>query len=515
MAAQPLTRTATKQIPVPHKTIACQDLLQESENFCGFLRIPPRFRFINSSSNDACSKDKKKLSQLGHFVGNTVSKMADWRQVYIVLSKGCVYHFNDEKAKKPFAAYSLYGYDKVTTAGDIPQSETPWPFKIIHAKKDENAEKSRYYSAPSERESKEWMLNFKREMVSASGHFRETGVGQDHVLPSADEWRDQLEEPIYNSSSEISSTSTHNLEEDDSDEENYTKIKDEDLDDVFHKEPRDKHKPFSAISMPKFLKKTKPGVTPPPGIGEINSLPRSPQHTETPPSKPNRMISPLSPKVTQSQITDKIKALGFRDQPDGEDESRQHKPVEKKPALKPKPPLKPPIGARTLEFEPMAGGHLKPSDIKKGRKHSTDTEKPKEAEYLGLREEVEGEEELIMEEPKPEESNNDNEGESESYWSAVYWYGASREEANQLIKNIGIKGVYLVRKGTETQWVLVVYTGDDTSDVKKYKIQECADEFHIETGCTFQSIPHMLSHYYSHSLPNSEVTLSHHYKMYS
>ncbi|CAH1783854.1 unnamed protein product [Owenia fusiformis] len=485
MAAQPLTRTATKQIPVPHKTIACQDLLQESENFCGFLRIPPRFRFINSSSNDACSKDKKKLSQLGHFVGNTVSKMADWRQVYIVLSKGCVYHFNDEKAKKPFAAYSLYGYDKVTTAGDIPQSETPWPFKIIHAKKDENAEKSRYYSAPSERESKEWMLNFKREMVSASGHFRETGVGQDHVLPSADEWRDQLEEPIYNSSSEISSTSTHNLEEDDSDEENYTKIKDEDLDDVFHKEPRDKHKPFSAISMPKFLKKTKPGVTPPPGIGEINSLPRSPQHTETPPSKPNRMISPLSPKVTQSQITDKIKALGFRDQPDGEDESRQHKPVEKKPALKPKPPLKPPIGARTLEFEPMAGGHLKPSDIKKGRKHSTDTEKPKEA------------------------------GESESYWSAVYWYGASREEANQLIKNIGIKGVYLVRKGTETQWVLVVYTGDDTSDVKKYKIQECADEFHIETGCTFQSIPHMLSHYYSHSLPNSEVTLSHHYKMYS
>ncbi|ESO91031.1 hypothetical protein LOTGIDRAFT_233522 [Lottia gigantea] len=89
-------------------------------------------------------------------------KLFQWPQVYVVLSRGCIYYFGSETSKKAHS-FPLFGYNSILR--DSEMQDALWVFKIIHT----HAEyKTYYFSASSEKEMKDWMRKIKCEMDRAN-----------------------------------------------------------------------------------------------------------------------------------------------------------------------------------------------------------------------------------------------------------------------------------------------------------------------------------------------------------
>ncbi|XP_071098906.1 uncharacterized protein [Haliotis cracherodii] len=92
-------------------------------------------------------------------------RMFHWPKVFVVLCEGCLYYYYKETASAPVGSFSLYGYNSVSRAFEIPPKEAPWVFKLVHAYSDY---KTYLFSASSEKEMKECMKMIKTELVLAN-----------------------------------------------------------------------------------------------------------------------------------------------------------------------------------------------------------------------------------------------------------------------------------------------------------------------------------------------------------
>ncbi|XP_071091150.1 uncharacterized protein [Haliotis cracherodii] len=142
---------ANMGIPKPKDHIACQTLLKLSE--CTHSSWLRKQSFRNKV------------------------QLFRWPQVFVVLSGGCLYYYRNETAKTPAGSFSLYGYNSVIRASDIPPTDAPWAFKVIHTHQEY---KTYLFSASSELEMKDWMKKIKKELKLANNqNIRSAADGQD------------------------------------------------------------------------------------------------------------------------------------------------------------------------------------------------------------------------------------------------------------------------------------------------------------------------------------------------
>ncbi|XP_046542396.1 uncharacterized protein LOC124252779 isoform X3 [Haliotis rubra] len=158
---------ASMGIPSPKEQIACQLLLKQPE--CRHSSWLRKQSFRNKV------------------------QLFRWPQVFVVLSGGCLYYYRNETAKTPAGSFSLYGYNSVVRASDIPPSEAPWALRVIHTHQEY---KTYLFSASSEIEMKDWMKKIKKEMKMANNqNIRSAADGQDD--DNSSETYQDIETKIY------------------------------------------------------------------------------------------------------------------------------------------------------------------------------------------------------------------------------------------------------------------------------------------------------------------------------
>ncbi|XP_041371048.1 SH3 domain-binding protein 2-like [Gigantopelta aegis] len=157
-------------IPVPTPNQDCQGLLMDPSAYGSWLR---KRSFRNKV------------------------KLFCWPRVYVVSVDGCVYYYNSEISKRPTGSFSLYGYNVIQRANDIPKKDAPWAFKIVHTHVEY---KTYYFTASSEKEMKEWMKKIKSEMKRANRSnivSRTLGDGQEMDYDNESLTYQSIETKIY------------------------------------------------------------------------------------------------------------------------------------------------------------------------------------------------------------------------------------------------------------------------------------------------------------------------------
>lgn len=431
----------------PHITISAQELLkQEPCTHCGWLRKRGKINLI-------------------------AKHILKWSNMYVVLSRGCLYYFKSEMSKNPAGAFSLYGYNMVMRAGDVLQSEAPWAFKIVHASP---LGKTYYLSAASEPAMKEWMKILKNEMLIANGKrpsIRSIPDGRDDKKEDEDsssETYDQIESGVYDDGHTFVPKELQKVECD-SDEEAYLDMDDDPtlthpswLPPVEHTHTHTHNHPKAGKGLPE-QQKQKPV-----------SIPRSPEgNVKNITSELNKKLAMQTPQGNRPIVPKKPADL-----------AQKIAQTESKPKVAERPPAPLPQTKLTDE-KPQIPERKKPGVAGRPR--------PQGNSFKG---------------PKLPERSRMFQRESMAYWDSVYFHGTDREAGNQILRNIGEEGVFLVRqsgepKGAEAKTLVVYACGVP----KKYKIVQNGDFFHIQEGFKFESIPELLYYYYENNLPNYDFTL--------
>lgn len=449
----------TYNIPVPLQNIGCQDILGETESctHSGWLR-------------------KKR----------TV-KLLTWRQVYVVLHEGCLYYFNNERAKRPSGKFSLYGYNSVFRASEVSPKEATWVFKIVHS----HSEFRTYYlSASSEQEMKTWMLKIKQEMLKANGKILMYGKRPHKEERPEDDnkFYQDVEQNIYDDAAKFKVTQEYSKkcsvkrENEDSDEDEDTSI---DLEKLDSRPP---------LPLPNQSPESTGSGTdqraplPPPRPSEGPAAPK-------PPFKPPRMqeLPDSSPKEPRVHRTLK------------EQDSRSRSPS--------------PIIRHDVKLMEQLTTRLK---VQHGEtKHTAHKRRPsyEETDVPGSKSPSLQRKHQPAYQPHPTTSAGGSTGSDGSddvpgveYWTAIHYTG-DKHTANDIIQGIGEEGVYLVRQEAGgTGKVLVVFAGDTT---KKYRIQQEAGEYFLaREGYRHDQLQELLRFYYEEELPTVQVKLKGPYKLH-
>ncbi|XP_013383314.1 SH3 domain-binding protein 2 [Lingula anatina] len=447
-------------IPQPHTTIGAQELIQrEACTRCGWLRKKGKINFITALR-------------------------IRWTNMFVVLSKGCLYHFSSETSRSPNGAVSLYGYNVVHRAGDVLQSEAPWAFKIIHAKPEM---KTYYFSAASEAEMKEWMKDVKREMLYANGKTTERSKpdGESRhnsvALDAADvdalsQTYDDLEKQIYDDCSEVSMPKNL-IRLEDSDDEDYLMLNEDEMQD---------------------------NITSP--------TKRSIQHSQSEPRIPRpKNTSQTLPDVKQltKEMNMKIPLRPLPKLPGKREDMHKKLPAGAKPALPLKPdlPRKPKLAVKPFNTIGPETEKRKSPDGQSSKSKTFDLAAYRRDRSDSVPDEVAPAPPRPLPKLKPiKEKVRD----SESYWASVFWHG-DKDEANECLRNLGEEGVYLVRDSECNQQVLVVYA---SGHPKKYRICHKPEEgYWLKEDTEFPTLPDLLYYYHSNELPTVSVKLKRPYSL--
>ncbi|XP_052773015.1 SH3 domain-binding protein 2-like [Mya arenaria] len=123
-------------------------------------------------------------------------KFLKWRQRYVVLSKGCLYIYNDEYATAPMSSAFLGNYIKCVRQR-VP-GRMQWIFQLVPATQatlgTSGTSHSLMFCSATEEERKEWMSAIKNELMLAH-KFTEEQIAQ-HKLGCSDEEYIYLEKSV-------------------------------------------------------------------------------------------------------------------------------------------------------------------------------------------------------------------------------------------------------------------------------------------------------------------------------
>ncbi|OWF41510.1 SH3 domain-binding protein 2-like [Mizuhopecten yessoensis] len=412
-------------IPQPLQNISCQDLLRTDNTYSGWLR-------------------KR------HFVNKL--EIFNWPQVYVVLSKGCIYYFKNEYSNRPLGKFAFYGYNSVTRSKAVAPKQGPWAFQVVHTHKEF---KSYYFAAPSEREMKEWMKHVKGTLVDANGKSTEYYTYQRAAQASKNKLIDdeavtynEIETNIYGD------TPSFTLEKD------------------YKKKYRIKME--NEASDDEDDVPSEPAARPP----------------ELPPARGNRPQQPL-PGMSALGL-----ALPVVPGPSSNTLSRG--PL---PSTPDSPPSVPPRKETKENIETK--GH------KKRKKTSNETHNGRTGPEPNPYEKAKTPQPEPEPEPEPAVDERDSrqeqdQGDEGSYWDDIHFNDTDPEKASEIIRKLETEGTFLVRDGRRGK-VLLVYA---EKSLKKYQIQQEKDQFFLKRdGPHADSLEELMYEYHMVNIPNCEVTL--------
>ncbi|XP_074643179.1 uncharacterized protein LOC141900273 isoform X2 [Tubulanus polymorphus] len=449
--------------PLPHKTIECQGLLQNDDyTYCGHLSLleKPRVR-----------------TRLLTFGGG-------FCKCFVVLSKGCLYYFKDAFSSSPKGAFSLFGYNLVTRAPiDEPKFKSAWMFNIVHAKQGYHTYK---FAADSEKDMQKWMYEVRKEMLVANGKADQVDAfirdvhGGDGGASTPYSCQ-KIEHPIYESPEDLNAMlsqcdliPSRDFMFDDGENDEYS---DPDVLDYMKIKPSEQSKPMgkqrsSTLPTNRSIKDSEfhesrsdmkrrpplplPSEKPPP-------LPRLPGYGKTNPDQ-----APPPPPPPKPSLGPRIPPIGAETIPT----------VPVKPTLPSKPRLdSPPY------VEPI------PPTPRRGRMHPIgNVSNTQFSEHY-----------LPMDGPEVKAAQASATAKATEQIASIYFKG-SKESAIRTLEEIGETGVYLVRPGTNSKWVLVVYVSGKT---KKYVIEELQmpNKKYTIGKDTFDSVEELVRFYTQEPLP--------------
>lgn len=386
-------------------------------------------------------------------------------------------------AKSASGKFSLYGYNSVFRASDIPFTQAAWSFKIVHS----HAEfKMYYFAASSEQEMKLWMLRVKEEMVTANGKsldygkFLQAPIKEEKQNPQLFKddasFYNDVETNIYDDSTKFSPTKDYQ-------KKCSVKKNDEDSDD-------DDLPPFNpAIDnrapVPVPINKD-PFVT----LSHV-SRPQDPM----PPSRIHNNGVTYTPvnhhHVTSNNppLTPPRKRSGNNDSQGATNEEAGSfvKNLVNNPTKKGSVDLRDKLKRKPSYVKTDVGGQSPPpDDVKMDHRSFFDNSS-------------QGEEE-------PEDP--------EKYWDSAYFEDSDKNRANDIIQALAEEGVYMVRPETTGQGkVLVVYANDQA---KKYRIKRTKDhKFCLsDDGYKDELLENVLYYYYENTLPTVDVRLKQPFKLH-
>ncbi|XP_062609012.1 uncharacterized protein LOC134270780 isoform X1 [Saccostrea cucullata] len=373
-----------------------------------------------------------------------------WPQIYMVLSGGCIYYFKNEYSTRPAGKFTLYGYNTVARAQEkISPKVAPFAFKVVHA---DPEYKTYYFAAGSEKEMKEWMRRIKSQLMKANGQ-------------KADNYyymHKKAEREMKAAEEDEKSMTYQEIETDIYGDTNAFKATN-DYALKFKLKGKDDVSDDEDISVP---------APPPPrkqGKDAYKERPPAPlPEEENKPSVPPRRQADTSQPVKENEQRERGKRKESMDAA-----AKVHKEL----------------------TETLSNSHSK------GRRKGS---KDKENTPVSDRR---------IAEIKAADEEDDEDEDSEDYWSNIYYEGDDKERAQEIIRNIGEDGVYLVRTGADGGQVLVVFAENMP---KKYKITNENGEFYLKKeGPHCDSVEMLMYTYYSTELPTAKSCLETPYKLHS
>ena len=378
-------------------------------------------------------------------------KIFRWPKVYLVISEGCIYYFRNEFCKCPSGKFSLFGFNSVTRASGIKESEAIFPFKIDHTHKNEF--KSYFFACSSGKEMKEWMKAIKEELTiandsqkregdyyytqgfslkteqtpEAQGLSNDSGFGHSCDGDSLSITYKDIEEDIYDNPISCQLPKDYG---------SYTKRVDEASDDEII--PDD-------------------GPPPLPVRQKAGSVQKKRRRTK------KKKVGEDVPDISKVTVSDRESDPG-----------------------------KIAAGALAAEMKNLFG-NKKPGEKKRVETppHEIPVEPPVEAAA------------------DDDEEEEDDEG--DNYWKSIYFEG-EKEKASEIIRDIGVNGVFLIRGGEQGQ-VLVVFADNMPT---KYRIQVRDEKYFLsQSGPKADSLEELLFEYFTHDLPNNKIKLTTPFQLYS
>lgn len=424
-----MTDTYSSRIPQPFQNIGCQELLKEPTAHCGWVR-------------------KR------HFASKL--KLFRWPKVYMVISKGCVYYFRNEFCKSLSGKFSLFGFNSVTRATEIKESEALFAFKIDHIHKNEF--KSYYFSCSSEKEMKQWMKVIKDELKIANDAQKREG---DYYYTQGFSSKTEQTPEAQGSSAD---SGFENSNDGDAISMTYKDIEESIYDDPTSFEPPSDYGLYAKRADE---------------ASDDEDIP------DEPPPVPPRLAS-------NSSDGKKKKKKKKKKRKDGEVSD-----VSKVQVSRTQSEAKEAAGVLASEMKDLFSKkkHSITEDISSGR---------------------EKKQSRGVETPPPEvadEEEEDEDDEGDKYWKAIHFDG-DREEASEIIRNIGEDGVFLVRKGDGDAGKVLVVFADNMP--KKYKINSQNEQFYIQlAGPRAETIEELLFEYFTTDLPNTKIKLTTPFQLHS
>ncbi|XP_060074339.1 SH3 domain-binding protein 2-like [Ylistrum balloti] len=408
------------EIPQPLQNIGCQDLLMTENTYSGWLR---KRHFVNKYS------------------------IFNWPQVYVILSKGCIYYFKNEYSKTALGKFSFYGYNSVMRSKAVAPKLGPWAFQVVHTHKEF---KTYYFAAPSEREMKEWMKHVKGTLVDANGKSAEYYTYRRAAKESKDKLLDD-ESTTYNEIETNIYGDTPSFTVDKDYKKKYRiKMNDEASDEEDEEQP------------------SRPPDLPPPR----NDRPPQPLPDQSPTTVSRSAIGSQLPNIPGSSTNTSTRG-----------------PL---PATPEGPPTIPP----RKDNNETRGAKAKNRGSKESK--DTHTQNSRNGHEHGVYEKAKE----VEPDPEPEQAQED-EG---SYWDDIHYTDSNWEKASEIIKNLETDGTFLVRDGTKGK-VLLVYAD---KGLKKYQIQQDKNDhkfFLKKDGPHADTLEELMYEYHMIKIPNCEIKL--------
>ena len=379
-------------------------------------------------------------------------KIFRWPKVYLVISEGCIYYFRNEFCKCPSGKFSLFGFNSVTRASGIKESEAIFPFKIDHTHKNEF--KSYFFACSSGKEMKEWMKAIKEELTIANDSQKREG---DYYYTQGFSLKTEQTSEAQGLSND--SGFGHSCDGDSS------SITYKDIEEDIYDNPTSCQLPKDYGSYTKRVDEA----------SDDEIIP-----DDGPPPLPVRQRAGSVQKKRRKRT--KKKKVG-EDVPDISKVTVSDRESD---------PGKIAAGALAAEMKNLFGNK------KPGEKKCVET-LPRE---------------LPVEPPVEAAADDDEEeedDEGDNYWKSIHFEG-EKEKASEIIRDIGVNGVFLVRGGEQGQ-VLVVFADNMPT---KYRIQVQDEKYFLaQSGPKADSLEELLFEYFTHDLPNNKIKLTTPFQLYS
>lgn len=459
----------SKMIPKPEKDVGCQILIQmPGVSRHGFLRKMPD-------------------SRGGRLFDSVLNRR--WSSKFVILRAGCVYIYSSETSTNYDRANSLFGFQDVLPCTSDVYKAGKWIFQVVDALKDQDRDRSMYFSASSESDMKEWIDVIQKEICQ--GNLAVFSPSSSHekakpkpsvnmrVMPRIpEELREKMRRSI---ALEKNINICHEGQESSSGSES----------DEHDPKPENKPKrplPVPPVPLPSIpapitkeeIAAVKPFAKPLPRPG-VSEKPRP-----VPPKPPGQ-----NPPLTSAKP------------------AKQNPPVTspKSGLQKPTNPVKP-LPAQPSIFPKPSNANFKERMVPQppGLKELPQTSQDKfVGDYEGgivYADTAEDEYEIWV----PGE-----EGMNDPLIKASYWTEEA-EKALQVILSIDEDGVFLIRDASEgfESKTLMVCTSEVEKNVRKYRItKDTSHKYSLQLGKSgFQSLQELVQYYQKNSLPNRTVKLT-------